>query len=157
MAEQRKTRECPFCKEAIKAEATKCKHCGSRVSQERPTHEGTCPYCKEDINPDAIKCKHCGSYVGPDRGVFGRADDCGDCGDRSVAAQVMQQQTSPNWPWDSDCFRRFYFPCLSAPPPGVPGQNEYSWMYGNPYLCQQFAMMMCGWERGNPGIRSLLS
>lgn len=58
------TRECPFCKEEIKADAIKCKHCGSAVAPERPSHGGTCPYCKEAINPDAVKCKHCGSMVG---------------------------------------------------------------------------------------------
>jgi Double zinc ribbon len=57
------TRNCPYCKEEIKPEATKCKHCGSWVSPERPLHKGTCPYCREQIHPEAIKCKHCGSNL----------------------------------------------------------------------------------------------
>src|SRR4051794_6011985 len=56
-------RECPFCKEAIKPDATKCKHCGSMLADAIPQHHGTCPYCKEDIQPSAIKCKHCKSNL----------------------------------------------------------------------------------------------
>jgi hypothetical protein len=55
------SRECPYCKEEIKAAANKCKHCGSAIAPERPSHEGTCPYCKEQIQPEAIRCKHCKS------------------------------------------------------------------------------------------------
>lgn len=56
-------RECPYCKEEIKTDAIKCKHCHSSITPETPKHEGTCPYCKETINPDAIKCKHCKSML----------------------------------------------------------------------------------------------
>ena len=64
MQEQSKeTRECPYCKEEIKSDAIKCKHCGSSVAPENPPHGGTCPYCKEQIHPEAIKCKHCGSVL----------------------------------------------------------------------------------------------
>ena len=35
-------RVCPFCREEIKAEAIKCKHCGSSLAAERPGHNGTC-------------------------------------------------------------------------------------------------------------------
>jgi hypothetical protein len=58
------TRECPFCKEEIKAGSIKCKHCHSAVKPEIPPHGGICPFCKEEIKPEAIKCKHCGSMVG---------------------------------------------------------------------------------------------
>ncbi len=58
-------RECPYCKEEIKADAIRCKHCRSSVAPEKPTHGGTCPYCKEAIHPEAVKCKHCGADVGP--------------------------------------------------------------------------------------------
>lgn len=58
------TRECPFCKEDIRSEATKCKHCGSHVEAEMPSHGGTCPFCKESVKAEAIKCKHCGSWIG---------------------------------------------------------------------------------------------
>jgi hypothetical protein len=65
-------RECPYCKEEIKAEAIRCKHCRSSIAPEKPAHGGTCPYCKESIKSEAIKCKHCGSSVGP--------QCCGGCG-----------------------------------------------------------------------------
>jgi len=57
------TRNCPYCKEEINLEAIRCKHCGSWLASERPSHKGTCPYCKEQIHPEAIKCKHCGSNL----------------------------------------------------------------------------------------------
>jgi hypothetical protein len=57
------TRECPYCRESIKPEAVKCKHCGSSVAPEKLAHGGSCPYCKEEINPEAIKCKHCKSSL----------------------------------------------------------------------------------------------
>ena len=54
------TRQCPFCKEEVKADATRCMHCQAAIPlQEKPTHQGICPFCKEDIQPDAIRCKHC--------------------------------------------------------------------------------------------------
>ncbi|MGH9946214.1 MAG: hypothetical protein ACRD6X_03350 [Pyrinomonadaceae bacterium] len=63
MENEKTTRECPYCKEEIKAEAIRCKHCRSNVSPEKPAHEGICPFCKEEIKPEAIKCKHCGSKL----------------------------------------------------------------------------------------------
>lgn len=57
------SRTCEFCKEEIKPDAIKCKHCGSRLTPERPEHEGTCPLCKEQIHVEAIKCKHCKSAL----------------------------------------------------------------------------------------------
>jgi hypothetical protein len=62
------TRQCPYCKEEIKSDAIKCKHCGSRIAPERPGHEGVCPFCKEQIHPDAIKCKHCKSVLNSESG-----------------------------------------------------------------------------------------
>ena len=54
---------CQYCKEKIKADALKCKHCHSRLPVTTPSHEGTCPICKEEILPEAIKCKHCKSSL----------------------------------------------------------------------------------------------
>ncbi len=70
------TRACPYCKEQIKPDAIKCKHCGSHLEPERPAHEGTCPFCKEQIHVDAIKCKHCKSDL---TRADGGGSDCG-CG-----------------------------------------------------------------------------
>jgi hypothetical protein len=82
MAAESKTRNCPFCKEEIKADAIRCKHCRSVLAPEKPTHSGTCPYCKEAIHPEAIKCKHCGSSVGPKQG-------CEGCGPSQTEAGFM--------------------------------------------------------------------
>lgn len=55
------SRECPYCRETVKAEAVLCKHCGSALTPEKAPHGGVCPYCKEEIHPEAIRCKHCRS------------------------------------------------------------------------------------------------
>lgn len=54
---------CPYCKEDIKADAIKCKHCHSRIKPEVPEHHGVCPFCKEEIKTEAVKCKHCKSKL----------------------------------------------------------------------------------------------
>ncbi len=74
MAEPQDARQCPYCKEDIKPDAIKCKHCGSRVTSAVPAHEGICPYCKEEIHPEAVRCKHCKSTLNADK-----ESDCG-CG-----------------------------------------------------------------------------
>ncbi len=83
-----RVRQCPFCKEEIKSDAIKCKHCGSRVTPERPTHGGICPYCKEEIHPEAIKCKHCKSTLNSDNGANCGCKD-GHKGDYAPPSQFM--------------------------------------------------------------------
>jgi hypothetical protein len=64
---------CLYCKEEIKPEAIKCKHCSSKLVKatlSHPSHEGVCPFCKESIKSDAIKCKHCKTSLTTD-------SDCG--------------------------------------------------------------------------------
>jgi hypothetical protein len=85
MAAQSKSRSCPYCKEEIKADAVRCKHCRSALSPDEPEHGGTCPYCKEEIHPEAVKCKHCGSAVGPGSSTGG----CEGCGESVDAAAFM--------------------------------------------------------------------
>ena len=59
------TRQCPFCKEEVKVDAIRCKHCQATILPDRPTHRGVCPFCKETINPEAIRCKHCKVNLAP--------------------------------------------------------------------------------------------
>jgi hypothetical protein len=73
MAERRATRQCPFCREEIRSDAVRCRHCQAEVAPDRPDHEGTCPYCKESINPEAIRCKHCHANLAPVARVAGGA------------------------------------------------------------------------------------
>lgn len=75
-----KTRTCPYCKEEIKPDATRCKYCRSQLQAVEPSHGGTCPYCKEAIHPEAIKCRHCGAVVGP-----GSCEGCGGAETPSAA------------------------------------------------------------------------
>jgi len=57
--QQSATRQCPYCKEEIKAGAIRCKYCHAAIPPERPGHKGVCPFCKENINPQATRCLHC--------------------------------------------------------------------------------------------------
>jgi hypothetical protein len=102
-------RLCPYCKEEINAEATKCKHCKSYLQSEKPSHGGICPYCKEEIKPDAIKCKHCESFVGPETNEFlsNRAElnqRTFRSGARILSANIRKptQFLTGNWPSTSD-------------------------------------------------------
>src|SRR5262249_45421162 len=81
MPEKAALRQCPYCKEEIKPDAIRCKHCRSSVPPEKPPHGGTCPYCKEAIHAEAIKCKHCGAMLGPEPG----GPCCGGCGGAAMA------------------------------------------------------------------------
>lgn len=65
------TRECPLCKEAVMADAVRCKHCQATIPVAVPAHEGICPFCKEDIHPQALRCRHCKADLGP--------SPCGGC------------------------------------------------------------------------------
>jgi hypothetical protein len=63
--EESETRQCPFCKEEVKADAIRCKHCQAAIRPLQPDHRGICPFCKETINPEAIRCSHCGASLAP--------------------------------------------------------------------------------------------
>ena len=92
MTTQYATRECPFCKEEIKAEAVKCKHCHSTVKPETPPHGGTCPFCKEEIKSEAIKCKHCGSMVDGSAESGG----CAGCAQKDASGLITLSSVGTN-------------------------------------------------------------
>jgi Double zinc ribbon len=97
-------RECPYCREDINAEATKCRHCGSPVAPEHPPHKGVCPQCKESIRPDAVVCKHCRSWIGgptnrsPDS-VSNRMVDLSGSGTAPQSQQFIWVCTKNNCHW----------------------------------------------------------
>ena len=91
MASASKTRDCPYCKEEIRADAVKCKYCRSSVTPAALPHEGVCPYCKEQIHPEAIKCKHCGSDL---RGEVAAECECS----QSVSFRSLDILQDPNRP-----------------------------------------------------------
>jgi hypothetical protein len=52
-------RACPLCREEIRPEAVRCKHCGGWIGTQSAGHGCMCPFCREQIHPEAIRCKHC--------------------------------------------------------------------------------------------------
>lgn len=92
MNEMAETRQCPYCKEEIKAEAIRCKHCRSSVAPEKASHGGTCPYCRETVHPDAIKCKHCGASLAPAGSPEGGCQGCGEA-PASRSPQAVQTES----------------------------------------------------------------
>src|SRR5690606_7020651 len=88
-------RECPFCKESIKAAAVICHYCQSGITPAGPNHGGICPYCAESVKEDAIKCRHCKSMIGP------------------VPAE-MALRTASSWSCEMKCGNRH-----------IPGTSDY--------------------------------
>jgi hypothetical protein len=119
--QESETRECPFCKEEVKATALRCKHCLSDIAPTTPDHGGVCPFCKETINPDAIACPHCTANLDPNlRGSLQREPlPLRRVARRSMAAtatratrRAMQPRAEPRQParardrdvWCAGCF-----------------------------------------------------
>jgi Zn finger protein HypA/HybF involved in hydrogenase expression len=86
--DESETRECPFCKEEVKAGAVRCKHCHAAIATARPAHGGTCPYCKEAIHPEALRCKHCKANLDP-RAARAGCEDCGGTGSAVGGRRVL--------------------------------------------------------------------
>lgn len=63
MTDESTERECPFCKESIKAVAVICHYCQSGITPADPGHGGVCPFCGENIKEGALKCRHCKSLL----------------------------------------------------------------------------------------------
>ncbi len=92
------TKQCPFCREEVRADAVLCKHCRSKLGDESPDHGGQCPYCKESIHEEAVKCKHCGSSL---------AREPNPCGCGGQGSRVLLRRRAPGGGYDptggSDC------------------------------------------------------
>lgn len=88
MTDQESTRECPFCRETVKAQATRCRHCRATIPPARPEHGGICPYCKEDIKPEAIRCRYCQSDL------VAAGQDCG-CAEHPRTFRVRRSEGRP--------------------------------------------------------------
>ncbi len=140
MSEKQSETTCAFCKEDIKVEAIKCKHCGSMLKAKAPAHEGICPYCKESIHPDAIKCKHCKSALGEATSTDGAECRCGCHGDSEVASQLARRfgggigvpvygggrvVTDPGHDCWGACVDKFVDCKLNGSTWGVPGECEF--------------------------------
>ncbi len=65
---------CPACDEKIKADASRCKHCGTDLPLKK------CPWCAETIDSDAKKCHYCKSYIEKIR--------CSGCGKHTEVGEM---------------------------------------------------------------------
>ncbi|NOR80800.1 MAG: hypothetical protein GQ529_08205 [Methyloprofundus sp.] len=102
---------CPYCKESIKADAIKCKHCHSNLADNLPEHEGVCPFCKEEVNTEAIKCKHCGSKIGGT--VDATSSPCGCSSSDQVFTEIAMR--SPTRFGDDQFGQECFYRCRAAP------------------------------------------
>jgi hypothetical protein len=74
-------RACPLCREEIRSDAVRCKHCGGWIGTQSAGHGGVCPFCREQIHPEAIRCRHCRTdLVRRRRGDHGEGAAPGRCG-----------------------------------------------------------------------------
>lgn len=81
---------CPSCRERVKDDALRCKHCGADLNVKK------CPWCAELIDSAAQKCKHCKSYLakvrckGCENEVELEEMRCELCTKRKIEAEVME-------------------------------------------------------------------
>lgn len=144
MPKANQVRDCPYCREEIKSEATLCKHCGSTVAPEAPGHGGTCPYCKEAIHEEAVRCKHCRSDLAQP-GSLQSPCGCTGAGVAGAGKMAMLRRARPGvgsgWGgFDPDCELECFLEYLSCP--------------HDPWLCE-LAWDLCSAIRCDIGKRPL--
>jgi hypothetical protein len=122
-------RECPYCKEEIKKDAIKCKHCHSMVALAHPEHNGTCPFCKENVKPDAIKCRHCGSQI--TGGINDEKRSCDCCQPPSIIASALRDNQGSTGYSGNDC----YYDCRDH----MEGRGESP--AGAKYVCESICQI----------------
>jgi len=120
-------RSCPYCKEDINPDATKCRHCGCFVAPEHPPHKGVCPHCKEAIHPDALVCKHCRSRVGGPIGIGTPSGFAGFEAMRAPGGGIGMPPPPTTGVLRAVC--RAIEPCHWEYAPG------YGWVYGRRWHC----------------------
>lgn len=54
-------RDCPFCAESIRREASVCKHCGKDVEPKQGIPKMQCPRCGYKTPATGTPCVHCGA------------------------------------------------------------------------------------------------
>lgn len=91
---EQEERTCPYCREPIHPEATRCKHCQSWLEPKPSPHAGTCPYCKESIQPEAVVCKHCGSSLSEESRAMSPRGGCRGCGGESHRRSARTESRS---------------------------------------------------------------
>jgi hypothetical protein len=90
------TRDCPYCREEVRADALRCKHCQATITPEQPGHGGVCPFCKEQINAEAIRCKHCHADLAPRASTTGGCGGgCAGCGGAQPPSTYAARATTP--------------------------------------------------------------
>ena len=76
MFQERSTKQCPYCRKDISANAKKCKHCGCWLAengQGSVTKLIKCPVCDENVPADSAVCPECGESLSSGKILMGKS------------------------------------------------------------------------------------